>query len=154
TLATTIPSRLASAQEATLAPGGGQQMLLQSSDFEDCSWGLFKSDPIWGFLYIEFIGSRSYATSVPQGYDTETIASITIHTTYLPSESITCRVDDMGIESGPIYTPYGTTSEVQHTNSACDGYPPLTLGDHHSTRNYIDESVGGYSTVLDGILSG
>jgi hypothetical protein len=149
-LGTIVVPTLARAQETNAMPsaGGG------SADYEYCQWSMYKSDTFWSWIYIEFAGTRSYATDQEEGYGTEQQASITLRTTYLPSESITCRVTNFGAEFGPVYTPMGTSYEVQHTNPECDGYPPLAFGDHHSTRNYIDESVGNYTEVLQGILDG
>jgi hypothetical protein len=144
----------AAAQESTLTPGagGGFQMMVE---WPNCGWTLSKPWPMWGWVRARFTGDRQYANETAEGGTQETVLSITLKGDYLPTQSLECTAYDYGVETGPVITPQGTSYTVQHSNPACDGYPPQGGALHATSSYWISEELwNANSFIADSILTG
>jgi hypothetical protein len=133
------------AQAAVLTPGQGLQM-------EGCNWTLSKYwETNWGWLYIEFEGNRCYGTDSEEGYGIELYATVTLNGTYLPSQTLTCRVTNVGTEGGSVDTPYGTSYTVDHNNPDCVGHSTLVYGSDPTHPFTVHEDIyNANSTAASG----
>ena len=120
---------------ASTAPQGDS-----SSGFVTCDWYLYKFyDQLWGWLGIQLLGSRSFGTDYEQSSYIELHASVTIWTEFLPTETLSCQITDVGTSAGTVSNPYGTVEYINHTNSSCNNHPTLVYG-YDPSRSYTVSS--------------
>lgn len=132
--------RTQGAQDSVLLPGGGGFAPMGPS-VQSCAWTLNKPDAFWGYITIVATGDRLYSRITGENYEPSLSVTANLRTTYLPTQTIHCTAADYGVEYGIINAPSGTSYDIEHTNTDCDGYATLVWGNRPTTPYYVTQEL-------------